>query len=103
MREQVIFREDALNIPIILAPLRPAFKYPGEHPHRRVAQPIGEGTRIEYMHGQVGSEPAIELDDPGSNMLRNPPGMCCPPLRFHAGSPLNKLNFCNACMFLKSM
>lgn len=64
--EEIIFREDVLNMAIVVAPAYPSFQNPGEHPHRGVAEPVGEGTRIEHM----GSETAIELDDPGLDVRR---------------------------------
>src|SRR5258707_5113768 len=60
MGEEIVFREDVLNMAIVIAPARPSFQNPGEHPHRGVAESVGKGTRIEHMHSEMGSETAVE-------------------------------------------
>src|SRR5262249_33551571 len=70
VREKIVFREDVLNMAIVIAPACPSFQHPGEHPHRGIAESVGKGARIEHMHGQMGGETALEGDDPGPDMFR---------------------------------
>ncbi len=65
MGEQVVLGEDGLDVAAVVAPVHPAFEYPGEHPRGGVGQPVGERARAEHVRGEVDREPPVQLDDAG--------------------------------------